>query len=99
MALYHNDMSNGAGLALLARAAQTETQRNAACMQQISQTLLCGPFIDAVKRTAARIKLRGMSVGSTCNRERAVQYMLLRTAAVCVKVTHSISLTLPTVFA
>ena len=68
-------------------------------MQQISQTLLCGLFIDAVKRTAARIKLRGMSVGSACDCERAAQYMLPRTTAVCVKVTHSISLTLPSVFA
>lgn len=80
MAVYHNNMSNGAGLSSASDCCRDLTQWNAVSMQQISQKLICGLFIDVMKWTAVHIKWRGMSIDSVCECECIVQYILLWTA-------------------
>lgn len=46
-------------------------------MQQISQKLISGLFVDVMKWTAVHIKWRGMSIESVCECECSVQYILL----------------------
>lgn len=67
MALYHSDVNNRFSPA--SERCGDLTQWNAVSMQQISQKLTCGLFIDVMKWTAAHIKRRGMSVDSVCDCE------------------------------
>lgn len=67
-------------------------------MQQLSQKLICGLFIDVMEWTAVPIKQRGMSAVSASVLRSIYSCGQLGSAAVCIKVIHSISLTLTTVF-